>query len=366
MGSSSEGATAGMSLTEARVLSVLLGASLESEGERIVRSGLPRSTYEDARRRVYGQGIVEDRYVPDPRVFGRRWATAMLVRPYADELSSLVARWSASPDNVLVWRGPESVFAVFLHAGPRPEVEGGNFGSGSRQPASASQLTVDLARPSVPIYFDYEGAWTHVAGVDALWQYPRPLVAEPGVAVSPSEGSRRVAADLVFRSGPDTSGGRPPHLMGPYALPRSSRRLVERGWLQWRAFPRLRALKLTDGRGADSVVLVFAGLKEGRSPGALFRELSMHRSFPFLFMTEGQRVLLGFLATRAAAEASSEGAAGDVLLENLTQVEAHRASIEDLQEVVSHRYAGVVRPAPGPGSQRAQHLVEAPGHRLRT
>lgn len=318
----------------------LLGASLETEGARIDRSGVPRSTYQDAKRRIYERGLVEDRYVPDPPKFGKRWATAIIARPYAEDLPACVERWGRSPQTVLLWRGLHTVFGFFLHTTPTFQLPSGPAGSPAPETLG---ITVSLSRPSVPIYFDFEGAWANLAGAPGTWQYPRPLVALPGPEVAVVSGlGRRVASDLVRRPLPGEGQPRPAHLMGPYALPRRARQLVERGILNWRVFPRISRLILSDERSVDGVVLLFGDLKEGRSPEGLFRELVVRRSFPFLLMTEGRRVLLGFLSSRSVRSSRSPTGVADALTEHLTQMVAHREPAEDLEERVCHRYESVV------------------------
>lgn len=333
-----------ISPTEAAVLAMLLGASLETEAERISRSGLARSTFQDAKRRVYARGLVEDRYVPNPPVFGCRWATALIARPYAEEAAPLVERWRKAPDNVLLWKGLHMVFGVFLHAGPSPSVGNGRGAKGTAS-SPITSITADLLTASLPVYFDFEGAWANLSGGSRLWQYPRPLVLDPARSTeAASEGSRRIAQGLVERTGagePGPESDRAPHLMGPYALPKSSRRLVDHGWLQWRVFPRLAALGLSDGRAVESIVLVVGTMKEGRQVAPLFRELVIRRSFPFFLGSDGRRVLFGFLSSRTSPSGNPSGAA-EVLTEYLTQVEAQREPTGDLQEVVSHRYGGVL------------------------
>lgn len=338
-----------LSSTEGSVVAALLGTSLETEGERIDRSGLPRSTFQDAKRRIYARGFVSDRYVPAPPVFGTRWATAVLARPYAEEMGPLVDRWRQVPGNVVLWKGLHTVFGLFLH--PEPSLEMPKPTSpGIANPSPLTRLTVDLLRPTIPIYFDFEGAWANISGGMSLWQYPRPLVLVPeSKEALASGGSRKIAADLVGRTGDGsgTESERAPHRMGPHALPRSARRMVERGWLQWRTFPRLASLALSDGRGVESAVILYATLKEGRTAPALFRELVVRRSFPFLLMTDGARVTAGFLSSKLPVAGGNPHAAAQVLTEHLTQVEAYREPTTDLQEVVCHRYGGILGVPPG-------------------
>lgn len=156
----------GLTDAEARVVAVLLAARPDRERERLRFINVPRSTYHAIRRRAYEEGWLRDRYVPHPVAFGRPWATFLLMRPYADRFDELSAAVAEHPGTVVLWRGSQIVLAVLLHA---KDAEVGRLTRRIDSDHLAPPATAVTARtegPTVPVYFDYEGLWCHVAGFD--------------------------------------------------------------------------------------------------------------------------------------------------------------------------------------------------------
>jgi hypothetical protein len=84
---------------EAVVIKSLLAGSTESGEDRIRDSGLPRSTYRDAKRRIYASGILADRYVPSAVAVSSLRATFLVARPYSNKILGISSRfWSTSAD----------------------------------------------------------------------------------------------------------------------------------------------------------------------------------------------------------------------------------------------------------------------------
>lgn len=335
-----------VSQSEAQVISSLLGAGLESEEARIARSGLPRSTYQDVKRRVYARELVSDRYVPHPVAFGRPWATVILARPFAEDMQEWGNRWTKAAEAVVVWRGQQSIFGLFLHQDPRPGLEPIPGPSAEQESPPASVLTIDLRRPSLPVYFDFEGAWGSFVGAGALWNYPRTIAPLNGRTENlASREARETALALVRRTETVASADRPPHLLGPTSLPPSSRKLIARGLVGWRTFPRLGALQVSEGTRLDSIVLVAGNVKNGASVSDLFRTLvGRNRSFPFLLMSDGRQVVLGFLSARRPAGQFSRGNPGATLTEFLSKISVVREPVEHLEPLTDHRYAPLLEP----------------------
>ncbi len=333
-----------VSSSEARVIASLLGAGLESEEERISRCGLPRSTYQDTKRRVYARGLVSDRYVPNPLVFGRPFATLALARPFAEEMGDWAHRWSKARGATVVWKGLQTLFGVFLHAGPQPEIPSLSPHAGGSESPPTENLTVDLRRPSLPVYFDFEGAWSRFVGGRELWNYPRPLAPHSGRASDGvSKGAREIARSLVHRTEPSSGSERPPHLLGPVSLPPSSRRLIARGWVGWRSFPRLQPIRLENGARLDSMVLISGEVREGHRMSELFRALvGGERSFPFLMAGDDRRIILGFLSARTPPGQERFGNPGGLLTQYLAKLSVAREPMEDVLPLVDHRYVQIL------------------------
>ncbi|HEV2429440.1 MAG TPA: hypothetical protein VGV64_06325, partial [Thermoplasmata archaeon] len=160
---------------EARTISVLLGSATAPERERLRRSQLPRSTYHAARRRAYEEGWLRDRYVPEPDRFGRPWAVVTVARPFADRVTELSDAWSAETGTVLQFGGTGAMGAVVLF-GERKKAERFVERLQEKEIASTSlSVVADLRGPAIPVYFDFEGIWSHLSGTDGTIGYPRGL-----------------------------------------------------------------------------------------------------------------------------------------------------------------------------------------------
>lgn len=330
-----------LTASEAAVIRSLLGPSLQSESDRSRASGLPFSTYRAAKRRVYENGWVEDRYVPSPRVVGVRSVRFVVARPFADRMAETSRRFRDRKGAVVVWAGQSSVFGVFFGAGddraggvraePRGSPEPREFG-----------LTANLREPSVPVYFDYAGAWARFTHAAELSGYPKScgsaLASNGGVP----EHVEQLARDLVARPY-GSEDGRAPHLQGPPLLPKSQRKIVSRGLVEWRAMPNLASLPSFEGARIEQVVYVFGELLEGATALGLFQGLTREaRCFPFVYASDGERVFLALLAQGMGPDSAGPVARPAPVMETLTRrlrgIEVVREPTRTLRAITDHRY----------------------------
>lgn len=334
-------------LTEAegRVIAVLLGGAGTSERERLKRAGVPRSTYHAARKRAYEEGWLKDRYVPDPARLGSPIATFAVVRPYVDHIDELVAAWSGRPENLLTWASPQIVLGIFTHA----TVAAAEKATARLIPEGWSRwqsvLHVDLSGPSVPVYFDYEGLWTHLAGLSGTATYPNGLGGHADGEAGPLSSHQRWAArELVFRPFVAQAAGRAGHLVGPLGVPFSQQKMMRAGWVVHRVLLDPARVPPYRGRAADQVTLVMGELRSGSRPEQLFVPLTREcRVFPFLFVTDGVRLLLGALGRSPGAPPPAE--APEPRRPVMATLQSYLQGIEILAEsaaafrpVVDHRY----------------------------
>jgi hypothetical protein len=346
--------------SEARVVGLLLANAPASEREALKRTGLPRSTYHSIRRRAYAEGWLRDRYIPNPAVFGFPFATFRLSRPFAERAAGEAARWSADPGNVLLWNGRQWLFGVSFRreADGRPATESETDPKGT----GGFEMTADLRGPSVPVYFDYEGLWSHLAGSAGTLSYPHGLGGAPAPAATPNGDAgaarhRWAAGRLVERPFSEATDGRAPHLMGPFGLASSFRWVLEQGWVAHRVLPNAASLPAYRGRSAGLFVFVTGRLRSGVGPSALFATLTRDcQVFPFLFATDQERVLFGALG---APESPTDGptppgparprAVMAALRESLEEIEIVSESSSELRVIVDHRYDRLfASPAAGP------------------
>jgi hypothetical protein len=331
--------------TEATVLSALFEARPGSDSERIRRSGVPQSTFLDARKRLYDRGWVRDSYIPDPSIFGFKVVSFLMARPFAEQLEDTVKRLAGNPSSVVVWSGDVSVFAVVFAR----SLAGAHQFKNSLPINRTNQLwTVDalLDSPTVPCYFDFEGVWKNLTGRPGVNGYPRSLGREASWITGKlrSSGDMAAAARLVRRPFLADANERPAHLMGPYNLPRSERKLVKRGWVQWRVLPAVPAFLAKYHDRLNDVVFVHGTFLPKVRSADLFGQLLFDcQTFPFLYATNGQEVFSVSLGTRIPSMLprpvlGERRSVMGVLRGCLEGIEVVREPLPSVRVHVDHRY----------------------------
>lgn len=338
-----------LSESEVQVAAQLLGASLEPEEARIRAGGFARSTYQESKRRLYARGWLRDRYIPAPEAVGSHRVAFLLCRPFAERLSSSVARLEQLPEVVHLWVSEETVFSVLFQREAdvadsfAREVSSGAFGG------DAVLLEVDPRAPTVPVYFDFEGMWCRWTATPGPARYPRslpwvdPRLARGRAGAMPP---RAALSDLLARPFAEESGERPAHLLGPRTLPRSQRKILESGWVEWRVLPDLGKLPAYREMRPSHIVLARGDLRSGTRLLELYQALvaELH-AFPFLLACDQRHVLVGAVAlsaleppTSTGAPASSAPSLLDVLGPRLEGIEVTRLPTSGLRSPVFHRY----------------------------
>ena len=352
----------GLTEAEARVIAVLLAARADRERDRLRQIDVPRSTYHAIRRRAYDEGWLRDRYVPHPVAFGRPLVTFVVVRPYVDRFEELVRLLSADPSATVVWKGTQVVLGVLFHR-RAADIDRilRRIAAGPLAPPP-TLVTVEAEGPSVPVYFDFEGLWCHVAGFEGTLAYPHGLgggmVADDGgsQATTLSRHQWWAASELVRRPFAASEQGRGAHLVGPLGLPFSQRRLLQKGWVVHRTILDPSRLPPYQGRSADQVVLLSGAPRAGAPPSQLFATLSREsRVYPFLFAVGQDRWLIGALGGSAPRPDDGAGARRAVL----PTLRAYLEGIEIVQEpatgfasVVDHRYDRLLSSDSSPASPK--------------
>ena len=333
---------------EARVLGILLGSRGEPERERLRDSGLARSTYHSIRQRAYRERWVVDRYIPHPGLLGAPWVQFALGNPFAERLPEVVARWGGEGGLSVLWQGGATVFAVLFHPSPgAAESAVRRMGSPDLM-ASARFLSLPATADSVPIYFDFEGLWGHLAHLPGSNHYPRSIL-PPGEERRPRELSPsqiRSAAEILARPFRAESEGRPAHRVGPLGLPRSQRRLMAQGAVGLRTILGPGPLPPYQGRRADLLVFVRGEVKsEGSASALLPTLLDQCRVYPFLWAVGPTEVWMGALGHSQGAPGPPEPARRPVLAtlgEELQGIEVTREPLSGLRRLVDHRYDRLV------------------------
>ena len=290
-----------------------------------------------------------DRYLPAPEILGAGLLSFALVRPYADRAARLVADSVADPCTFLVWAGEAAVLVVF---GSVNQAQAERVRARLGDPIAGHLdllLSIDLREQSVPIFFDFEGAWVRCAGLIASTAYPQglPRIQRsnlPGGEVKLSENELRALAALLESPRHSLSSVRSivgqPSASGSLA----ERRIIQRGWVQPRSFLNPRAVARTIDGFPSHLVFVHGRWKNGAKGPELQYELqSACGVSPFLFVSSEQAALIGMLAVGTGTSLTARGVGRPAVLETLQRflerIEVLREPLARLNSSVEHRYA---------------------------
>ena len=329
---------------EATVLLSLLGAQWsETERSRIRASRIPRSTYQEAKRRLYQEGYLKNRFVPDPHALGMRGIRFRVARPTVDEMASAANALVNDPHTVTLWVGQAALFVVQLV----PEAQGGTTRPDSVAGA-ISGTVVDLTAlrtlEEVPIFFDVEGAWARVAGAAGPRSYPRGIPCPPGRAGE--ERARltpRTAValrDLLARPFDASIGARDTSRVAAPFLPRNQRQVLAQGWADWRVLPSFSKTLAYDGRELRQLIIVTGELASGvdvrELAGFLVRRTG---SSPFLAASDGSRaILVSFGGTGARTSSAPSGSVLGSLRATLNNLQIVREDLATLDSRLDLRF----------------------------
>jgi hypothetical protein len=344
---------------EARLIRALLAAPGDSEREFLEETKLPRSTYHAVRKRVYDEGWLRIRFAPHPYAFGLPLVTIAVAHPFADSSVSLMERWSRAESNVVLWGGSGLVFAVYLHHN-RDEARRltNSLVDDAMRPRSFF-LTTSTGAETMPVYFDFEGVWSHLAGIPGSSQYPRSLSPSfpPGSHTPtgpPSPGLRRAARNLILRPIVADHEGRSGHFLGLLGLTRPEHRLLDDGWVFRRVLPDFGVLPPFQDHRADQVVFVRGEILEGKTPEGLLKALTEKcRVYPFLVAHDESKLVVGTVGQSGPAPVATDGGRPSVLgtlQEYLHRIEVDSDWVAGLTPVVDHRYDRVLADVPTKGS----------------
>ena len=288
--------------------------------------------------------------MPHPVPLGLPWVTFLIARPFADRAEEFARTVAADPGNVVLWSGAQTTISVTFHARPDGAKRFvGQFESG-RLAATPWTVTVSADAPTIPVYFDFEGLWCHLAGLEGTLAYPHGL----GGPVSNGEASdgearpvlsshqRWAVGELLRRPFAAAEQGRGGHLVGPFGLPFSQRKMLAKGWVTHRTLLDPARVPEHRGKAADQVVFITGSPVSGARPEGLFATLTREcRVYPFLFVVGPERWLLAALGG-ASPSPSEPGGTRRPVLPTLRQ---YLQGIEILQEAaagfvaqVDHRY----------------------------
>jgi hypothetical protein len=309
---------------------VLMADVQGDESDRIRASGLPRSTYQTARRRLLLAGLLFERYGPSPELVGARTVRTRLLLPYAEHRTRVLAAVRADPEVVVLWAAADSLLAL----------------SFSRSQADSDEIRTEWIRRSwtldsdpgaegCPVYFDYEGAWATLIGATNLLTYPLGL---PSLPRSGSV-SRKDLVDVLRRAVDEPRG---PAGALARVFPRQSRRekrLLRSRALVRRYLPSIGELPPFRGIRPARVVFVTGRLRSAGGLDALLPRLSRECTVrPFLAVQDREHALLGMLAPAPLSESIPRAPVLPRVSETLSEIEVVREQLDGIFPLVNHRY----------------------------
>lgn len=308
---------------------------------------LPPSTFAAVRRRARGAGWLVERFLPNPVLLGRSRLTFALAHRPSPLDRTLWPRWQEVAGAAVVWRTPEVLFGVFQEVPPQgaPSIER-ELGRTSQYDRSF-HLPVDLGRPTVPVYFDFEAVWGQVVGSSGTVGYPRawPLtsVLDPGPrdSITP-RWRRRLGEALAGPAGLPSDTVGPMRFRGSPGVLRAARR---RGWLDERAFLQPSALPAFGAWSIKEVVFAYGPLRQEIRAEIVFRTLLERCGVaPFLFATDERSVLVGLLAPapRSLGEGGPRASVRATLEGMLERLGVERLPADAMEVVVNHRYEALL------------------------
>jgi hypothetical protein len=328
-----------LTAAEIRVIDALLADSASTESERARQAGVPPTTFKTVRRRIFSEGWLYERYLPDPSSLGLGALSVTVAQPFVERYRELVEEFRQLPGTVVLLASPETLVSVTLHrsgAAPTGPVR-------DRTSAFRRIWTVhaELADGGAPVYFDFSGAWSARTSAHRDHGYPRPFGRPSGSGARSRRdlsGAELVDLLALLRRGPLSEGVSTSLRYSPVHLPRRQRRLLRRGVATHRVLLNLAEVPAIDGHRDEQVVFV-TGRWRARSarPGFSSALLDDVGVSPFLVVHDEARVLVALLSP-SPARFTPKGSLGQTLEQSLNEIEILREPIPTLYPLLDHRY----------------------------
>lgn len=331
---------------EARVIRALLASVPGDESQRAFASGVPRTTYQTIRRRVLRSGWVQERYLPAPEALGAQRLTFRLDQPFAEHRADVIRALRTRPTVALLWASPESIFSIAFTSSSPPTSPG--IEATDRMPSEWLRRSWVVAaaprRESIPVYFDYEGAWARRTDSGRSTSYPQSIPSGPVGGPKPRVPELRSLLGRPFETHPEDG------FIVRYSaihLPRRERRLVELGWVAHRAFPNLSEIPTFRGERDERVVFVTGLRVGGEDPDAFQQRIHREGSIsPFLVVGDDERLLMALLSPAPSHIGRRTRPTLQLLRSGLREIEIVREPLDTLFPILDHRYDRLLPPDP--------------------
>lgn len=325
-----------LSPAEYRTALSILAFPFGTERARMLLSGLPSSTYNLARRRIYEEGWLADLWVPEPGPCGFSSVEVRVARPSASERDSAERELVRDPECVVGWGGVHSMLSVSFRARPLSTATRAERAAGARSIVSISSAP---ARGRVLVYFDYAGLWARFGRFRVPGRYPQGLEWAAGTARE-----RDVAAARTAMQAQGNAKEGSPWINLP-RLPRSQLMAVERGVLARRTVLRLERVPAYEGRRLGEVILITGRWGSVPSPGEFLSALTRGCGvYPFLYAEDPEHVAFAGVGLTDAAQPgrvpvpTARRSVLRTLQERLTDLEVTVEPVEAFRSLVEFRH----------------------------
>lgn len=278
-----------------------------------LRTSLAQRTRFNVKSRLYERRILDDRYVPDPAGLGLPFVVTALAEGYAERAELTRQAWAEHPSVVHLVIAEGWQLGVFLLDG-LPSVERLRASLNPTNSLRSLHLVAcDSRRRSIPVYFDFEGAWVQAMHLPGLVAYPQGLPSstftegERRVSLSPRD---RAALDGLL--GPPLEASKASWLRRATTAPRETR-LLEDGLVGFRTFLNPVECPKWVRDFHTEIVCLLGTFRERATPEGLFADLVHAGVLPAMFASDGERVVFALLSGEAGRADRQAGTSGTTL-----------------------------------------------------
>lgn len=294
---------------EAVFVQELLARRLPTKSFGSAPSMAQRTRY-NVKSRLYERRILEDRYVPDPAALGRGLVVLAAAETFADRAKVAAGNWETLPELVHLIVAEGWQLGAFL-LNSTGDVEGlRNALNPTASLRSLYLVACNVRQRSLPVYFDYEGAWAQALGVPGLRAYPRSLPSssytESGPSAPLNAKDRATLGALLQRPFGPSPGGDGASWLRRAAVGAREHRLLADGLVEFRSFLNPAECGRWVREFPSEMVCVAGRLVDRTVPEALFSELVGSGVLPFLFGVDAERAVFAYLTGGEAGAARRE------------------------------------------------------------
>ncbi|MGA8536182.1 MAG: hypothetical protein WB789_02180 [Thermoplasmata archaeon] len=272
-----------------------------------------------------------------------------LAHPYAEHFQSVVQEWRRTDGSVLLWRGGTSMLGVFVRSPSNPTLKQDLESAGLQRFSRIRVVETDLRESEIPVYFDFEGAWSRVVGEVGPVAYPHALPDPLGSASRTRHASltdlRLMEALARTNDQVDNLTANDAAFGGGVGRDEISR-AVEGQLVSRRAFLHLETLPSYRAWTLRQVALFTGRLRPSADSRALLQSMIGEIGMtPFLFVSDGVDVLCGLLSPtppvqRPGVRSQNTRPVG-TLQKFLSEIHITREPIEDLSALADQDFGHV-------------------------